>query len=399
MNTVIIPAPEKEISSIKYFESPDVDTETPSHPKPPIEESSDIEYTTIEPSAAFEVFAGKVYDPKGYEIGRIRPGHQRGIRREKEEYTSGDVQNETPMDRYRRLESELQAFLDDIQVAKEDDAKKGEPRQLLPVLESQLRGLKKQLDEASTDLPHLITTHPVPPAATQVSPELLRHLEQLSLKSTPGAAGGESGAAPSDVTYELYVSREGAGADTGASLAALESRVHALEAMLGESKVGSSGQDLLGTVSDLEKKISSLDESKINAMVAKAKTVVVQLEEVAKAAEKAAQKDPTVSSQKAQDLLGVLERWDQVAVQVPALSARLQALRRVHDDGLLVAAHVEGVAHGQHQLQQALDSQTKILAAVQASVVENSTIVQENMRTMEQRLAALSDKLKAKGLL
>ena len=230
---------------------------------------------------------------------------------------------------------------------------------------------------------------------------------------------------PQAVTYELFYSAGRADADRAAKAAALERRVAGLERLLGAGAggdaPGNAGTDengangaggangaaagvagtgsatLLGAVAALEAKAALfLDPARVDAAAVRARAAAADLARLRAARGKAKAKDGGGSADtdaaraaKLDALWAVAERWDGVAASLPALVARLRALRALHEAGATFAGRLSRLEDAQEGVDRMLGEDLAALARVEEGAAANAAAMRDNVAALDAKFAAV----------
>ncbi|CAB1101166.1 unnamed protein product [Ectocarpus sp. CCAP 1310/34] len=231
------------------------------------------------------------------------------------------------------------------------------------------------------------------------------------------AAGGGNGS----VTYELFLNEAsearrrfgpaGGGEREGGGIHSAEARIAALEKALGGGgegavgvvdarKAGEVAGPLAEVVASLEKRVSVLEPGRLDVLRQKAQLAKSELDALGKSRSASASGSASSSSsargKKARKLGGdveeafaTLENWQGIAAGLPALVDRLQALETLHLASASFAQRLEQVETGQTELEGVLKCTNEGLLDTRKSSAENVSIVNENVKALDRRLAGL----------
>ncbi|CAN0275106.1 unnamed protein product [Ectocarpus sp. 12 AP-2014] len=230
------------------------------------------------------------------------------------------------------------------------------------------------------------------------------------------AAGGGNGS----VTYELFLNEAsearrrfgpaGGGEGEGGGIPSAEARIAALEKALGGGGEGAAGVvdagkagevagPLAEVVASLEKRVSVLEPGRLDVLRQKAQLAKLELDALAKSRSASASGSASSSSargKKARKLGGgveeafaTLENWQGIAAGLPALVDRLQALETLHLASASFAQRLEQVETGQTELEGVLKCTNEGLLDTRKSSAENVSIVNENVKALDRRLAGV----------
>jgi len=100
-----------------------------------------------------------------------------------------------------------------------------------------------------------------------------------------------------------------------------------------------------------------------------------------------------VSADQLNAMHSLLQRWDSIAASVPAVVARLQSLKGVHEGAALAVARVAALSAQHKNAQEALEESRGAMATLTAAVEENAQTMGRNVETLQARMAALTDKV------
>lgn len=368
----------------------------------------------LKPALAFERFAGKLFTATEGKDGA-------SSRAEFSRLPPGERAFESPVDRFNRLQAEIEQFKADLQtlvnqvtpavrgVSADDPlaALSNELSKNLVELEAQLRDVVsdpkvKALLQPSAALDAAAL------AQRDAMAKLLFELAQLrtGCAAETGAAKGkqEAKAPASGAVYELYLPHERTAAGSAAAttatpdLAALDKRIAALEKSIGTPGDAAPGfPDISTALRMLNRKIELLcNESHMDATLRRAKALSAELmaleQQRAKAVGRASPHEAKVN-----ELYNMMHRWDKAAQMLPTVVARLQSLREVHEEAASVLSRLAQLEQQHDALERILKQDTEALQKLSESVAANAATMQKNLTALEQRFAALEHKLGASG--
>jgi len=217
---------------------------------------------------------------------------------------------------------------------------------------------------------------------------LVEQLERLA-SGVPGvpASGADS---QGRVTYELTYAPSASHVADSSKIAALESLVAEIEKKLGIPDPNCPFLDLHTAVAQLHKRVASLDASKLDAIRQRVKTVSHDIERML---EKKAELEGTGRDrdeeidQKVNDLYDFCHRWNAAAAALPTVVARLRSLQALHQQSTSFASRLNSLEQQQEELHRVLETTSTAVKELGVGLQENMKIVQENMRTLEAKVA------------
>ncbi|CAM9361925.1 unnamed protein product [Ectocarpus fasciculatus] len=357
---------------------------------------------------------------------------------------------ESPVQRLVRLREETAMLAEDLEEMSKarrtgragdaEGAQEGEEGggySLWSAMAKETEALKRQLALLSGDprFKHIISS---PPATGQdqdvlqqrLSEGVVKALESLREPADDPAAeaatapqtAAAGGAGAGSVTYELFLNEAsearrrfgpaGGGGGEGGGIPSAEARIAALEKALGGGGEGAAGVvdagkagevagPLAEVVASLEKRVSVLEPGRLDVLRQKAQLAKSELDALSKSRSSSASGPASSSSargKKARKLGGgacvdeafaTLETWQGIAAGLPALVDRLQALETLHLASASFAQRLEQVETGQTELEGVLQCTNEGLVDTRKSSAENVSIVNENMKALDRRLAGV----------
>ncbi|CAN0166540.1 unnamed protein product [Ectocarpus sp. 6 AP-2014] len=358
---------------------------------------------------------------------------------------------ESPLQRLVRLREETAMLAEDLEemskARRTDRAGDAEGAQeseggaaaggysLWSAMAKETEALKRQLALLSGDprFKHIISSTPATGRDQDVlqqrlSEGVVRALENL--REPAGDPAAEAATAPQtaaagggndSVTYELFLNEAsearrrfgpaGGGGGEGGGIPSAEARIAALEKALGGGGEGAAGVvdagkagevagPLAEVVASLEKRVSVLEPGRLDVLRQKAQLAKSELDALAKSRSASASGSASSSSstrgKKARKLGGgveeafaTLENWQGIAAGLPALVDRLQALETLHLASASFAQRLEQVETGQTELEGVLKCTNEGLLDTRKSSAENVSIVNENVKALDRRLAGV----------
>jgi len=296
---------------------------------------------------------------------------------------------EPPEQRFLRLQAEVAELLKLAEKSKEDAPAAGaellgaDPSSMaaeLRVLEQRLGGLAREGPPAWRGAANEAGAIPSTMSGTLVS-----QLERFA----GGSGGATTGAADGRVTYEIsYAPSAGAIADS-AKLAALEGTVADIERQLGVLEPTCPFPDLQTAVTHLQKRLSLLDNHKLEAISGNVKKVNEEMDGLLKKKaelEGAPGQDKEIDL-KVSQLYEFCHRWSATSASLPAIVARLQALQALHQQSASFTSRLAALEQQQDELSKLLRTTNSAVLELQKGLQDNMTIVKDNMKTLEEKMS------------
>ena len=330
-----------------------------------------------------ENFADMIVPKTARRNGNFVPGQT-----EFEALTSGERAEETPLQKFHRLQHEVKVFTEELaQKAKSesvDGSGNSDGKEDLSALAMQMQSLYNALVSNVAELesrgqPAGTTGEAV---AVQYKVENLTGQVMAQVEQAKGDAAADSKSAA--VTYEIYYSKalEDAKQANASKLARLEKRVAGLERSLGGASAGS----LEVKVSELEKTIRMASAQDVHLIQVRLQRLRESLAEAKRLQEEGKKFNP-VDAEKIDKLFEKVERTDPAAQQLPAVLARLHALRGLHEKSATLVKDVQALSDSQKQIEMLLKEDAQLLATVQKGFAENLNAIQGNMKGLQERIA------------
>jgi len=199
------------------------------------------------------------------------------------------------------------------------------------------------------------------------------------------------------VTYELYYTPDQHKYVQLNRLVDLEKRVEQVEEVVGVPPVAGSGTapptsaPLASMVGELRDKVALLDGPRLEALLQKMKALTPQLETAARGADRTAGQDKKIN-----DVYEMMNRWDAVATQLPALVSRLVALRALHEDGTRFATSLATLDREQQAITALLRDNSDLLSTLNGSFKENMATITANVKLLDDRFTAIQQRMDKK---
>jgi len=91
----------------------------------------------------------------------------------------------------------------------------------------------------------------------------------------------------------------------------------------------------------------------------------------------------------------MMSKWDRTAAALPALVARLQALRGIHEEAGSSVVRLQKLQRQQEDVTKLLQSSRAALDKVQESLAGNMKVMEGNVTLLQGRIEALTKKLQS----
>eukprot|EP00927_Polykrikos_kofoidii_P071966 TRINITY_DN68143_c0_g1_i1.p1 TRINITY_DN68143_c0_g1~~TRINITY_DN68143_c0_g1_i1.p1 ORF type:complete len:394 (+),score=59.03 TRINITY_DN68143_c0_g1_i1:132-1313(+) len=190
------------------------------------------------------------------------------------------------------------------------------------------------------------------------------------------------------VTYEIsYAPSTNSVADSS-KLAALESTVADIEKHLGVQDSGCPFADLHTAVGHLQKRLSLLDASKLDAISHRVKAVMTDVDRMLeKKAELEGRGRDDDIDKKVNDLYEFCQRWSAASASLPVVVTRLRSLQALHKQSASFTGRLQSLEQQQDDLLRLLDTTSVAVHELGTSLQENMIIMKDNMSTLEEKVA------------
>lgn len=366
----------------QIFETPNVDSSSAEHklatykdamvdrPANNRDRDEAISEVKLNPEAAFGVFNGKVFSAPKADYFSLADSIERRA--------------ESPLQRYARLRGELDELKTDLESIVEADTDKNSASSVWSALQHEVNDLSASAASLEAHKAFgLVRSNIANHERSLLS--LVDNLKQLHV------VGDEA----SDVKGGNNV-----GVDSS-MLLKLERRVHYLETILGSAgnfndinAASSAGKPtcpfpLLDAVSRLEERVTLLDVSELENIRAKCESVRNELDATLKSKSTLATESKIIDAAKQlSGLIGVADRVDAVAADLPNLVLRLKTLETVHSAVSSVNSRLTQMETDVRGLSGELASNKEVLSVMKQSIMENVATMQQNISAVDTKLTA-----------
>lgn len=325
-----------------------------------------ITSANLNPSAAFEVFAGKsFFNRSNYSLA-----------------DTIEKRTESPLQRFARLRGELDDLQNDLDAIVKEEV--NQESSVWSTLQTEARKMVSNLIEIKDHdgfKLHQKKTDSITQRFEQVSSKILQASSVPPLPSASTSSSSSSvGPAPSSDTDVM----------------ALERRVSALETMLGftsnvldaegsisaVSSVKGCTFPLVDTVLRLERRVSLMDPTTLETLRSKAALLKTELEALHKVKGSAQELQTLEAARRVDDLYQQVERVRLIAEEAPTLIVRLKTLEHIHSAAALFTQRLDMMEQTVVALTGEIKSNDDVLSSLKSGLAENSKTILENLNKM-----------------
>jgi len=329
-------------------------TKPPTIPDRPVDDRTILDSGDIAPINAFEVFSGKVYSVKTVAGGRS-PAQQQS-----------QPKNETPLQRLARLQAEVSELEEELKASSTTSSGREFDEELINLASS----LKSRLSTAaSTRLPE-----------QDELTRLIQAQKQQMAQAGASASAAAATSASSSVVYELY------GTATNPTTT-VQDRLTIIERLVGSS--AQNQKSLMSRLEDMETLVSTMDAAKLDQVSNKAKVIRADLEAASKARNKLTATYKKEDSKMIQSLHQQMVELEGLSGHLPALTQRLQQLANLHVQASSFASRLSSAEEQANTVQASMGHLESTLGALKTQMVDNATVIEQNMQRLDERLNKL----------
>jgi len=333
---------------------------------------------------------------------------------------------ETPLQKLRRLQYELQELSEEVEKKKEDEVASTEVRQgdllsQISYLQSDLSRISSSLTGRGDDEQDGLTSQ------AAEARQLIKQLEMY--KSIVAADKAESQEATKEqeqaekesngqtLTYELYYNPNTAKNLKQANVTEIDSRIARLEQLVGYSSGDNvetlpnnlPSSSIVSLISKLEKQITVLSQPRHLDMIrTRVKLVNSELDKLnelkqgkgdanngggygsnqaGKGGEANAVSDTT--EEKINTLFNLMNKVEPMMNLTPALLARLKALQGLHTESATFSRAIKMISEEQSKISEELENLGGVSSQLTKTFQENEDNIQANMKIMDERMTEL----------
>ena len=304
---------------------------------------------------------------------------------------AGQGEQETPLQKYQRLNCEVRELQEELASAKDaSESEQGDKKALSSVavkvtsLQDELSKLK--LEEALGS--HLLKDLKDPQGSANA--KLLSHLDQLKATKGDSKSAPDSAGDGKQVTYELLMRPEDSKLATQEKIAAFDKRLEGIEKALGIKNDGmsnlsleTSNKSIFETIDLLSARQALFEPNHLDHIEGRLAALQQKMNAVAE--KKSALENHEING-KVGELYDMVQRSEVMAQVLPDVVDRLESLEGLHEQALQFSkalAHLETV---QKKLEGDLSTNNEILNVTKEKFAGNIVSIQENFQVVEDRI-------------
>ncbi|XP_055906485.1 dynactin subunit 2 [Eupeodes corollae] len=352
------------------YETPDVEAETSDYYE---EEPSTefIQYIHILKQDSFGKFKGKQFESREDFSDRIDKKYRKGYETMCTDY---DREKETPVEKCRRLQSEMNDLLEELDSMRNEKKVDQEERESYDAVATIISTAKKVID--SLRLEQVLGQE----HAGAGSPEVDKLIKQVEEYKTSGVL----------TAYKLP------NVDLAASarVAKLEHRLHELEKAVGVNPeklsrlaVSTGTSNLIEAVRQLSTKAALLQPNQLSQIETRLVNLAGKMDAVAEKSSGSA--DDAKRDQKVCELYDIAKRTEGIAEILPDIIERMQALESLHKYAMNFAKIIAEVEETQSSICRSLANNKTLLTSVQETFANNLENVNKEVNKLETRINAI----------
>jgi dynactin-2 len=371
-----------------------------------------IDNSSVKLNQAFDKFNGKKFEVGAKDAyGRLaRRSEYEILAKNNKLKTVDDEPDETPFQKYQRLQVEVSQLVKEINdlAMIEENKKQQNPTVAfsayddidLKEVTDKLQGLQGKLNELQSKESAQLFINPnyelektlKVKSQDEITKKILHQVRTASAAETKQATSSSS---DKGVVYELYYSPEQTKQEQLAKVAEMEKRIHQVESLLGNKVMmpGNSAEDIVSVVLDLKHKLSLLSDDSLSTISTKAQAASKELDVVL-------QKQNSTSAVSSDDLKKINELHslisgvDAAIEELPIIVNRLTALKTLHEESAVINQNLQRVDQEQFEITNLLKNHNTTLAQVEENFTKNMTTIQNNFNLIDKRIADLQSKMK-----
>lgn len=358
------------------------------------DESENVEKLHVSATEAFSKFKDTNLDGQKADFSdRLRRGRNTGYAARTGQWElAGDGQPETVVQKYQRLQLELQQL--DREVAELQSG-------LKPESSAEDRSAAQIGSDMETLHRHLAEVNLEQLLGSQVLSELgdpqgaLRSKLEQQLSQLAGGAGdaaAKPAAGDASATYELRVRPEKARAQQTAALGDLEKRLERMERAVGAApdkmsrlSAETRQRSLLGAVASLSSKVALLEPATLEAAEARLQALHQRMNQLAEQRHAGVDADKMT---KISELHELMQRTAGVQGELPAILERLTSLQGLHDNALNFSRSLTQLEAAQKKIESGLNQGEARLGQVQTDCAASLATLTKGLDALNARLDA-----------
>jgi len=396
--------PDVDISLPDTFETADIKEEVVKENVDFIKENENenIDKTAVVSKEAFSKFADKTFSTADEDYSesvvvrrRVKRG---GFIQNQTDFELADVNSdETPLQRFHRLQFEVKKFLEDIREKKIEKDVVEKPEQIDP------NQMAEELNILQSQLVHLLKDETVQPILNPkyeleqtaklqegLSKKLLNELNNFA-KIEPLEASTTKNEKSGCVTYELYYTPNTSKQLQSSKLAELEKRLSDIENLVGINKLIIPNVNLVEAVEQLKENLSILTIPQIETIQQTINTVSKDMDLLLQKQKSFQTK--TINEKKINQIFEIMTKWDETNDQLPLLVSRLKSLKSLHEEAASFSRTVKDLELQQEEMKKLLKSDAEILKQLEEGFKKNLNLIQNNFTSLDNRITSLTKKI------
>jgi len=388
--------------------------------------NENIDRSSVATSQAFQRFSQQVLDTSKLDYSdssakrrwRARGGF---LPVQTEFELESEKTNETPLQKFHRLQNEVKQLLDELNHEKEEigkhsqqEEKQSLPQKISPIqLIEEVRQLQDQIQGLLRDTslrPLLNPKYEMEKAANlqeSLSKKLFGELESFDINASSSSSiattlpqgrqlssnekSMNANVPDRTATYELYYRADIKSLSPLSTVAALENRLAHLEQTIGRSDIPSN-TSLLEMVEQLKEKINLLTNlSYLEALQRKLQVTIHDMDILLTKSKDVPSK--TTGEQKIDKIFETINKWENIAQQLPTLISRLQVLRTLHEEAGSFLETIQQLETQQEEIQKMLKNNDQVMSQMKSGFSENMTTIKSNIAVLEKRFSEIGKKM------
>eukprot|EP00438_Fugacium_kawagutii_P013572 Skav234776 [mRNA] locus=scaffold2396:399034:399549:- [translate_table: standard] len=165
----------------------------------------------------------------------------------------------------------------------------------------------------------------------------------------------------------------------------MESSIAEIEKQLGVLQSSNPFPDLQTAITQLHKRISLLDATKLETIQKSLDKVLGEVQQVLNKKSELEGTDKDLD-QKVSQLYDFCHRWSATAASLPLIVQRLQSLQALHLQSASFASRLNALEKRQEELARLLETTSEAVQDLHTGLRENMSIVKENMKSLEDKI-------------
>lgn len=369
-----------------------------------------VEVLHISAGDAHDRFKGKVLDASHVDFSdRLSNARRRGYGARRIEWeVAGEGGEETVIQKYQRLQCEVNQLLEEVQTIK-GTVPCGEGVASSVELGQQVEGLHRTLVDLKLEDTlgaEVVASISQPQLALQKKLiNLLESFKQTGLVSEKKQTGNKKENQKQDsvgsgsgngIVYELYYAPEHARLNQLASVAELEKRIDHIETLIGNNpdKLSSlsawtNHRSVLGAVQVLSARLALLEPAHLDHVEGRLHAIHTRMNSISE--KKAAIEDADKQS-KVSELYELVKKTETLCSALPEVVNRLVSLEALHDQAMQFSGSLKQLDVAQTRLSSALHSNADLLSSVKDKFSQNLEIIHNNITNLDARVQKLQKK-------